>query len=430
VVRHVDRANLYDPKMRRKLKSGRKAYFDILMPSKLAIGYQRLTVGNAGRWISRSKLADGRYQFVTIARADDFEEADGLRILSFAQAYEAARGKSGSTGSVLTVADAIRDYVRYLYEVKSSGRHAEVSAAKLILPQFGKIRISELTAPRINQWRDALARQPALARTGRGRPQQYKAPPTTKDALRARRASVNRVLTILKAALNYAYENNEGLDNSAWSRRVKRFPNVDAARPGYLTVEESQRLIAAASASFRPLVHAGLLTGCRYGELIALTCGDYQRGKIYVAQSKSGKPRSVTLSDEGVVFFDSMLSGRASSDPMFLRHDDKPWRGSQQTEPMQDACGRAGIVPAIGFHQLRHTWASLAIMNGMPLKLVARNLGHANTLMVEKHYGHLTESYIDREIRANAPRYNVQTTVARHTTTPMKRWISWTDIRR
>jgi hypothetical protein len=177
---------------------------------------------------------------------------------------------------------------------------------------------------------------------------------------------------------------------------VKRFPNVDAARPGYLTVEESQRLIAAASASFRPLVHAGLLTGCRYGELIALTCGDYQRGKIYVAQPKSGKPRSVTLSDEGVIFFDSMVSGRASSDPMFLRHDDKPWRGSQQTEPMQDACGRAGIVPAIGFHQLRHTWASLAIMNGMPLKLVARNLGHANTLMVEKHYGHLTESYIRR----------------------------------
>jgi hypothetical protein len=165
VVRHVDRANLYDSKLRRKLKSGRKTYFDILMPSKLAIGYQRLTDGNAGRWISRSKLADGRYQFVTIARADDFEEADGLRILSFAQACEAARGKSGRTGSVLTVADAIRDYVRYLYEVKSSGRHAEVSAAKLILPQFGKIRISELTAPRINQWRDALARQPALVRT-------------------------------------------------------------------------------------------------------------------------------------------------------------------------------------------------------------------------------------------------------------------------
>jgi integrase len=74
---------------------------------------------------------------------------------------------------------------------------------------------------------------------------------------------------------------------------------------------------------------------------------------------------------------------------------------------MRDACAGAGISPPIGCHQLRHTWASLAVMAGMPLMVVARNLGHASTVMVEKHYGHLSASYIDDAIRAAAPRFGV-----------------------
>ena len=72
---------------------------------------------------------------------------------------------------------------------------------------------------------------------------------------------------------------------------------------------------------------------------------------------------------------------------------------------MREACRRAKIVPPVGFHQLRHTWASLATMNEMPLMVVARNLGHANTLMVEKHYGHLHDDYVKKAIRAAAPRF-------------------------
>ncbi len=52
---------------------------------------------------------------------------------------------------------------------------------------------------------------------------------------------------------------------------------------------------------------------------------------------------------------------------------------------------------------LRHTWASLAVMNGVPLLVVARNLGHSDTRMVEKHYGHLATSYVREAIRAAKP---------------------------
>jgi len=44
-------------------------------------------------------------------------------------------------------------------------------------------------------------------------------------------------------------------------------------------------------------------------------------------------------------------------------------------------------------------------MNGMPLMVVARNLGHADTRMVEKHYGHLTADFVANAIRKSAPRF-------------------------
>jgi len=75
---------------------------------------------------------------------------------------------------------------------------------------------------------------------------------------------------------------------------------------------------------------------------------------------------------------------------------------------MKEARARAKIAPAITFHILRHTWASLAVMAGVPLMVVAKNLGHSDTRMVEKHYGHLAPSFITEAIRAGAQRGNVK----------------------
>jgi integrase len=92
-----------------------------------------------------------------------------------------------------------------------------------------------------------------------------------------------------------------------------------------------------------------------------------------------------------------------------FRHDDGgAWQKSEQARPMAEACTNGQIKPAISFHILRHTWASLAVMNGTPLLVVAKNLGHTDTRMVEKHYGHLAPSFIADAIRAGAPRYRVK----------------------
>jgi integrase len=59
--------------------------------------------------------------------------------------------------------------------------------------------------------------------------------------------------------------------------------------------------------------------------------------------------------------------------------------------------------PATGIHGLRHTWASLAVMNGTPLMIVARNLGHRDTRMCELHHAHLAPGNVREAIRAGAP---------------------------
>jgi integrase len=69
------------------------------------------------------------------------------------------------------------------------------------------------------------------------------------------------------------------------------------------------------------------------------------------------------------------------------------------------ACERAKIDPPNTFHGLRHTWVSLSVMTGLPLMVVAKNLGHVDTRMVEAHYGHLAPSYIADAIRKHASRF-------------------------
>jgi integrase len=134
---------------------------------------------------------------------------------------------------------------------------------------------------------------------------------------------------------------------------------------------------------------------------------DFQNGKLHIARSKSGRARDVVLSEDGAAFFASITIGRPAGDPIFLRNS-RRWQKSEQARPIKAACKNARIVPAISFHSLRHTWASLAVMGGMPLMVVARNLGHADTRMVEKHYGHLREDYVDKAVREHAPRYEFE----------------------
>ena len=209
---------------------------------------------------------------------------------------------------------------------------------------------------------------------------------------------------MLKAALNRAYYAGRVPSDAAW-RKVKPFRAADAPVIRYLSADEARRLVNACDADFRSLVQAALLTGCRYSELINLTCADFNRDSdtLTLRQTKGGRSHHVVLTPEGCDLFTAWTAGRAQSERIFLRADGKPWSASSQQRPLAEAVNRAKISPAPSFHILRHTHASTLAMRGVPMGVIAAQLGHQDTRMTEKHYAHLAPSYIADTIRAHFP---------------------------
>jgi integrase len=394
--KRVRDADLETRAARSKLKARGKPYYKSIGEG-LHVGYRK--GAREGKWVVRRYVGDQAYVVETIATADDFDDANGESVLTFWQAQEKARGKRGYAGPY-RVRDAIAEHLRCL-EGRGSAYDAHVRCERHILPVLGDELIDQLTAERIRRWHRDLAQSFPLTpkkRDGTTRVVDMGDP----ECIRRRQVSANRVLTILRAALNRAFKEGRAASDTEW-RRVQPFRNVEVARSAYLSIAECKRLLNACDPDFRLLVRGGLETGARYGELIRLRCGDYNSdaGTVHIRQAKSGRGRHVILTDDGRAFFDQLGAGRSAGAPMF----GKQWAPSQQVRRMQTACKRARIDPAVGFHQLRHTWASHAVMGGMPLNVVAHNLGHVDTRMAEIHYGHLAPSYLVEAVRKHGPRF-------------------------
>ena len=404
---------------RSRLPGRGKPHFRLLEPG-LHIGYRRLRGRKgrpavAGTWVERHYVGGGRYVTEKIGVADDFSDADGTAILSFAQAQDKARAhmvrrakSANGIAGPLTVQAAVEMYLQVLEAHGKSAVDSRHRAQAHIYPMLGTIEVATLSTDLLRKWHAGLAKALPRARTKPGKPQQYREFDGGEEATRRRKSSANRVLTILKAAFNHAFRDGKTPTDSAW-RKVKHFKNVDAARVRYLSIAEATRVINASDAEFRPLVQAALQTGCRYSELSRLEVADFNldSGTLAIRRSKSGKARHVVLTDEGVSFFRQLTAGRAGSETMLRKANGEAWRASHQLRPIAQACQRANVNPPVNFHALRHTWASLSVMSGVPLLVVAKNLGHADTRMVERHYGHLAPSYIAKEIRRGAPRFGV-----------------------
>jgi integrase len=408
----VHHAKLESRTARSRLKRGRQPHWQAIIPGRLHLGYQCWKGDQEGRWLLRRYIGNSKYRTVTLGQADDVAEPDDERVLSFEQAEAQARARVDAPHNKihrLSVRGALDLYVDYKRSLGQSVEDVLSRSRVHILPSLGDLVVSELTADTLRRWLATMAAAPAQTRPKGGKPR-YRPEPKGDEAVRRRRASANRVLTMLKAALNHAYDEGHVPSRDAWGRKLKPFRGVETARVRYLTVAEARRLINASHSEFRPLLRAALETGARYGELVRLEMQDFNcdAGTIAIRKSKSGKARHVVLTDEGRAFFRSHCAGQPGSVRMFTKNDGSAWQRSEQGRPMKDAVERAGIDPPITFHGLRHTWASLSVMAGVPLMVVAKNMGHADTGMVEKHYGHLAPSFIADAIRAGAPRFGIK----------------------
>jgi integrase len=413
MARTVRDANLEKREARRRLPARAKPHYRV-MEQGLHLGYRRLKTG-AGNWVVRHYVGDQKYEVETIGPADDLSDADGVKILNFSQAQAKARERmvarankaAGKTGP-LTVKSAVDAYVEFLEAKRKSARFSRYAADAFILPALGETEVEDLTKDEIENWHHDLAKAGARIRVKKGEQQRFKEIADLEEHQRRRRSTANRILTVLKAALNKAWRERKVQTDSAW-RAVEPFKGVDAARVRYLELADVTRLLNASELDFRRLARGAVETGARYGELTRLKVADFSHnsGTVAIRKSKSSKSRHIHLTEDGVAFFRSITAGRSGVNFMFTKENDEPWKKDHQKDPMRDACKRAKIDPPMGFHGLRHTWASHAVMNGVPLMVVAKNLGHNDTRMVEKHYGHLAPSYVADAIRAGAPRFVV-----------------------
>ena len=268
---------------RAKLPQRSEPYWTVISKG-CALGYRRGSKG--GKWIARFRDDMGRQHYEALGAADDARDPDDLTVFSFTQAQAKARdvftrkaqeiaGDFVATDGPFTVADALTSYLaKYLRRGgKDSGR-IESAARTYILPALGQLPVAKLTKRRLEEWHHGIASSAARVRTRKGGAPKFRPHAVTPEAIRRRAATANRVLTILKAALNDSYHEGRIPINEAW-QRVKAFRKVDSARIRYLTDDEARRLVNACPADFRALVIGGLLTGCRYGELAALVVEDF-----------------------------------------------------------------------------------------------------------------------------------------------------------
>jgi integrase len=409
MARNVRDARLDTRTNRARCRVRREPYWRSISDG-LAIGYRRGAKG--GTWIARHYAAQTGRRFSALGVADDVVDADGVHVLTFGQAQEAARAwfatlarqeRNQTDPGPYTIDQALDDYV---VDYKRRGGKAvyrlEAAIRAHIRPELGSTLVRDLTRNQIEKWHAKLAETPPRLRTSAGKRQQFAALDISPDAVRRRRSTANRVLTILKAALNLARHNRRVDTDDAWAM-AKPFREVDTPKIRYLIDDEARRLVNACPRHFRALVTAALLTGARYSELAAMTVGDYSRNgaTVHIGRTKGGRARYIYLSGEGVAFFEQAVAGKSAGDLLFPRSDGGPWRHTHQFRPMRAACEAARIIPAIGFHILRHTHASRLAAKGVASAVIAAQLGHADTRMTERHYAHLAPSYIGETVRAN-----------------------------
>lgn len=402
--------NIETATARRRLKPRQKAYYDQIDRG-VSLGYRRGQGRPVGNFRVRVYVGDGKYLKKSLGRADDVDAANGTTVLDYYQAAERARevakglaqGDRDTLGPV-TVADAMRDYLEWLGEHKKSADGAAITYKAHIKPKLGRKTLAALTTPMLRRWHADLAKAPARIR---GKDATRPIDTSDAEAMRKRKSTANRILTVLKAGLNHAFRDGASDDDTAW-RRVKPFGNVDAPRVRFLSVPEAKRMVNSAAPDLRKLIRGALLSGARYGELIALRVEDYDpaAGTIYIRDSKSGKPRHIPLNEEGQGFFEEATAGREFDDSLFLRDNGTPWGKSHQARPLKEAAAKAKLAD-VSFHILRHTYGSFLARKGVQLQVIAAALGHADTRTTEKHYAHLQPDYVAETIRANLPKmYN------------------------
>jgi integrase len=268
-----------------------------------------------------------------------------------------------------------------------------------IIPLIGHIRVEDLPREDVRQWLQSVLQFRGRVLHYRGGPAIYQYVPPTAEEMRSRMQTGNRVLQVLKAALNYALrEGCVECTGSAW-REVMPFASARTGRRRFLSEEEQRMFVAACEGDFRRLVMGALYTGARYKELTTLRIENFLGAAIYVPAvvSKTNKPRTIILEKSARAFFAALVADRPREDFIFTLNG-HPWHSQDQWRYTRAASTKAELAD-FSFCVLRHTAASNWLRAGVPIKYIAEQLGHSAEIC-ERHYAHIAPDH-RAEIFAN-----------------------------
>jgi len=200
-------------------------------------------------------------------------------------------------------------------------------------------------------------------------------------------ATVNRELACLKHMFNKAIEWDKAKENPTLKVKLLREENK---RVRYLEKEETEALLDACSERLRPIVITALNTGMRKSEVLHLKWSevDLIRRKIYIYNTKSGKPRDVYI-NEWLVDTLLELVKHPKSAYVFCNEKGKPYGSIRKF--FETAKRKAGIED-LRFHDLRHNLASHLAMAGVGSEILQEILGHRDYRMTRR-YIHLSPDH-------------------------------------
>jgi integrase len=376
---------------RSKLPPSVKPYFRQIEPM-LHLGYRRLTSG-PGTWVVRRYRGAGVYAVENLRTsdnglsvADDYAAADGNVVLSFQQAQNRAReaariGQIGEgAGKLITVAKAVDRY-----EAALKDRGGDVNNAARIRTHLPEALASKIVASLaqhdFNAWRDALKKAKLFP------------------------ASRNRVNTAMKAALNFAADEDERITNRVWLRPLKSIPDATEARNVILPDEAILAIVAAAyeavGEAFGLFVEVAAVTGARPSQLWRLTVGDlkFDPPRLMMPASRKGKGKKkipfqpVPIPDDLARKLRRAAGDRAASAILLLKPSGEPWAKSDHTRLFRRAIEMAALATNehVTIYALRHSAIVRELLVGVPLRIIAGT--HDTSVgQIEKHYSaHITD---------------------------------------
>lgn len=219
------------------------------------------------------------------------------------------------------------------------------------------------------------------------------------DLLKGRKpATVNRIIAAIKHSFTKAYEWE--LISEETLKKIQRVKPLkgEIQRLRFLSIDECQNLIKAAEPHLKPIIITALNTGMRKSEILNLTWNqvDFKHGFIYLERTKNNERREIPLNDTMKALLRELFKNRRlDTDYVFIN----PATGRRLTDvkrSFRTACRKAGIQD-FHFHDLRHTFASHLVMNGVDLKTVQELLGHKTIKMTLK-YSHLSKAHKEKAV--------------------------------